>query len=314
MSSSPPSPPHGPDASFCDPGVDPPCFLGLGVWVWVLLILGLFGCVGAWLVFFWMHARRGNTPGQLAKFAEAVFFAAHSHPNDSRLHGRAASSHPCIDLLEAQNCCCCLPLSLGLLLLGVIDCTRLALGIVYAADSIVIYTQTDPDDAAAAYAGLMVPVLRQNVEGYLWPCLLNDSIKVLLWTLVALTVCWEMNGPIQLLLAWLPVDLAFTVVFAVFNSQSAEELCQVDLRVYAASGHVGFRRNYLSHLPPGPLLLDARGVPDVCLTFWRQEVAVAAGDCVGCAILSWCIFYIGVSRMRSWDRASGPIRGGLQSV
>merc|ERR1712023_107237 len=155
---------------------------------------------------------------------------------------------------------------------------------------------------------MMVPTLRDAVESYLWPCMLSSGIKLLLWVLVTLTICLEISAPLKLLLLWLPVDLGFTVVHAVFNSMFAQDVCQVDLRVHGASGHVGARRNYLAHLPPGPLLLDDRGVPDVCLTFWRQEVAVAAADCVGCAILSVCILYIGWSRLRSWDRLGGPIR------
>ena len=91
-----------------------------------------------------------------------------------------------------------------------------------------------------------------------------------------------------------------------------QEFCQVDLRVYASSGYVGVRRNYLASLPPGPLLLDYRGVPDVCLGFELQETAVGIGDVVSSCILTICIAYVGWSRLRSWKRADGGITNGLQ--
>ena len=313
-----PAPPHSPDlgTGYCDVGVDPPCLYGMNIWVWIGLITGFSLCLCGWCCFLCRQYRRGNTPSQLLHFAEAVMSAAHSYPDNSRMHGRASSSYPCIDLIEAQNCCCCLPLSLGLLLLGCLDATRVGLGFAYAADGIVIYTQTAPDalngtsagGATATYAGLMVPALREAVESFLWPILIAGGIKLVLWLLVALTICCELSFPVFLLLLWLPVDFGFTIVFAVFNSMFAAEMCQVDLKVYQTTQHVGARRNYLANLPPGPLLMDPHGVPDVCNTFWRQEVAIAAADCVGCFILAICIFYIGRSRMRSWERASGAIK------
>lgn len=320
-------PPYAPDASWCDPGVAPPCLLGLGTWVWILLIVGFSLCACCWLYFCFVQYRRGNTPSQLCRFAEAVLSAGHSYPENSRLHGRASSASsgrpccdgPCLDLAEAQNCCCCLPLSLGLTLLGVLDLTRLGLAIAYAADGITVYTQThtetyEHDGSRAAFAGAMVPALREAVEAYLWPCLISSALKAALWLVAILAMCCEFAFPVRLLLLYLPVDLAFTVVFAVFNTQYAEDMCIVDLAVYAMSGHVGARRNYLAHIPPGPLLLDSRGVPFLCNAFWRQELTIAASDCVGCFLLSWCILYIGWSRLRSWDRLGGPIKNGITSM
>jgi len=244
--------------------------------------------------------------------------AAHAYPDQGRLNGRAASSHPCLDLVEAQNCCCCLPLSLGLTLLGLVDLTRLSLALVYAVDSIVIYTQTSPDPGpdgqTAVFDGLMVPLMRESVEAYLWPCMIACGIKIVLWIWTILGLCCEVAAPLRLLLFYLPVDFSFTVVFAVFNTMFAEDLCQVDLRVFGRTGHISYRRNFLQTLPPGPLMLDARGVPDVCLAFFRQELTIALCDCVGCVALGWCIFYIGYSRLRSWDRFGGAIKNGITTA
>ena len=88
---------------------------------------------------------------------------------------------------------------------------------------------------------------------------------------------------------------------------------EVDLRVYQQSGHVGPRKNYLAALPPGPLLLDERQVPWVCVSFWRQELTIALADVFGCALLTICIGYIGWSRLRAWERLGGPIKGGIGS-
>ena len=92
----------------------------------------------------------------------------------------------------------------------------------------------------------------------------------------------------------------------------SQELCQVDLRIHARSGYVGVRRDYINSLPPGPLLLDPRGVPDVCLTFEAQEITVGVVDVVICAFLTVCIAYIGWSRLRSWTRDNGGITNGLR--
>lgn len=307
-------PPHAPGyAGWCDPGVAPPCLYGLGTWVWILLIVGFSLCFLGLLCFMWRCYRQGNSLTQLCGFGEAVLSAAHSYPNNGRLHGRASSSHPCLDLIEAQNCCCCFPLSLGLTLLGVLDLTRLSLEFAYDLDGIIIYGQTFSSSQAqpAPFDGLMVPVLRESVEAYLWPCMIASSVKMVLWVLTVLGVCCEVATPLRLLILYLPVDFGFTVVFAVFNTMFAEEICQVDLRIYAQSQHIGVRRNYLANLPPGPLMLDERGVPEVCRAFFRQELTVALSDCVGCVLLGWCIFYIGYSRLRSWDRFGGAIKNGI---
>ena len=128
------------------------------------------------------------------------------------------------------------------------------------------------------------------------------------------SVCCELAAPLRLLLLWLPIDFGFTIAFLVFNTRFAEDLCVVDLAVHAHSGHVGARRNYLNFLPPGPLHLDARGVPYVCNAFFRQELTIAISDVVGCALLSVCVGYIGWSRLRSWDRLGGPIKNGISAT
>lgn len=312
---SPPPPPiAADDPHWCDQGMSPPCLLGMSVYIWVLLIVGSMLTVCCCLLIYMSQRRRGNTCSSMCTFMEAVFTAGHSDPKRSRVYGRASSSHPRMDLAEAQNCCCCFPLSVGLVLLGVIDMTRLGLAIAYAADSLSIYMQTDtvrfgPD---AAFAGLMVPHAREVAEGFLWPSLVISSIKCVIWLLVYLTICCECVAPIQLLLLYLPADFVHTIFFAAHNCGFAQELCQVDIRVYDASGHVGVRRNYLPDIPPRPLFLDGRGVPEVCLSFQEREIAVCAADVVGCFLLSWCIFYIGYSRIRSWRRHDGPIRDGIR--
>ena len=257
--------------------------------------------------------RRGNTISSLCTFCEAVFTAAHSNPKQSRIYGRASSSRPRLDLFEAQNCCCCFPLSLGFLLLGLLDLARLGLLIAFSIDGLAVYMQTDTArfGASAAYADLMVPHAREVAEGFLWPALIINSIKVVLWALTFLTICCECITPIRLLLLYIPADLVHSIVFAAHNTNFAQELCQVDLKVYQLTGHVGVRRNYLADLPPGPLMLDHRGVPDVCISYQQREIAVCAADVVGCALLSFCIYYIGYSRIRSWKRDNGPIRDGL---
>merc|ERR1712224_1105746 len=119
-----------------------------------------------------------------------------------------------------------------------------------------------------------------------------SGIKIVIWLMVLLTICCEFANPLRLLLLFLPIDWIHTIIFAAQNVNFAQELCQVDLRVFAHSGHVGVRRNYLANLPPGPLLLDSRGVPDVCISFELQEIAVACADCVGTTLLTICIGYI----------------------
>lgn len=245
-------------------------------------------------------------------YCEAVLSAAHADPKQSRFHGRASSSRPRLDLAEAQECCCCFPLSLGMVLLGVIDLARLGLVVAYAIDGIIVYQQTDyvryPD---AIYSHLMVPHAREVAEGFLWPSAILSGIKIVIWLMVLLTICCEFANPLRLLLLFLPIDWIHTIIFAAQNVNFAQELCQVDLRVFAHSGHVGVRRNYLANLPPGPLLLDSRGVPDVCISFELQEIAVACADCIGTTLLTICIGYIGYSRLRSWFRGDGAIRNGL---
>ena len=244
--------------------MSPPCLNGLSVWIWVLLIVGGVFVFVFWMYWCWRQRRKGVTLSKSLSFLEAVLSAAHSDPKLSRLHGRASSSRPRLDLLEAQECCCCFSLSLGLMLLGLVDLARLGVLIAYAAESIGTYQQTDferfPD---AVYAHLMVPHARQVAESYLWPAVIISGVKAALWLVVFLTLCSELIWPVRLLLMWVPVDWVHSAVFAANNANFAQELCQVDLKIFAQSGHVGFRRNYLLSLPPGPLLLTAKRVPEV---------------------------------------------------
>ena len=130
----PPSPtPVG--TGFCDHGMDPPCLHGLSTWIWVVLILGAVLLTGFWIWCCWRQHRQGVTPSKGLNFLEAVLSAAHSDPDQSRLHGRASTKHPRLDLFEAQECCCFFPLSLGLTLLGMVDLARLGYVIAYAGDS-----------------------------------------------------------------------------------------------------------------------------------------------------------------------------------
>lgn len=291
---------------MCDEGMAAPCLNGLSVWIWIVLITGFaLLCCGA-LLCMALNAQRGNTPCEILRFAEAVFTASHSVPSNSRLYGRGAPSDwPCLDLVEAQNCCCCLPIGLGLLLLGLVDMARLGVSFAYGLDSIIVYSQTAPGEM---YAGMMEQGLRSNVEAYLWPCMVVSGLKLLNWLLVVLSSCCELETPIRALLWLLPVDLGFSIVFANYNAMYAQQLCITDVQVYAASGHIGVRRNYLAELPPPPLHVDTNGIPEVCHHFWRQETAVAASDCVACAVLAVCIAYMSWSRLRAWDRESGPIK------
>jgi hypothetical protein len=203
--------------------MSPPCLNGLSVWIWVLLIVGAVLVFLFWAVWCWRQQRQGVTIAKSFSFLEAVLSAAHSDPKLSRLHGRASSSHPRLDLAEAQACCCCLPLSLGLTLLGLVDLARLGVVIAYAAESIGTYEQTDferhPD---AAYAHLMVPHARQVAESFLWPSLVISGIKAALWLLCIPTLCCELVWPLRLLLVWLPVDWIHTAVFAANNANFAQ--------------------------------------------------------------------------------------------
>ena len=62
----------------------------------------------------------------------------------SRLGGRPMRGiSPLDDLIQAQNCCCCLSLRKGLVLLGLVDLARLGVHLAYAFDSIGIYQQTE---------------------------------------------------------------------------------------------------------------------------------------------------------------------------
>ena len=215
-------PPPPPDDTYCDAGMEAPCQNGLSVWIWIVLSLGAVALFGCWIYICWWNYQHG-TPAQRCTYCEAVLSAAHADPKQSRLHGRASSSHPRLDLFEGQQCCCCLPLGVGVLLLGLVDCTRLGVALAYALDGIATYQQTDfvrfPD---AQYAHLMVPHAREVAEGILWPAIIITGIKAALWLCTFPSLCLDLAAPLKALLFWLPIDLVHTFIFAVKNAQFAQ--------------------------------------------------------------------------------------------
>ena len=177
MPHSPPMPAMPLDAvTWCDPTnydtrgqqLEGPCLYGLAWWIWLLLILGFCCCT---LPVIWKvraSHKVGITPGRIVSFWEAVMLANHAYPNKSRLKGRPMQGiSPLDDLIQAQNCCCCLSLHKGLLILSLIDLGRLSVQLVLAIDSLSIYQQTEGPDvvpnADPRVAGLMDPELRRVV-------------------------------------------------------------------------------------------------------------------------------------------------------
>ena len=162
--------------TWCDPTnydtrgqqLEGPCLYGLAWWIWLLLILGFCCCT---LPVIWKvraSHKVGITPGRIVSFWEAVMLANHAYPNKSRLKGRPMQGiSPLDDLIQAQNCCCCLSLHKGLLILSLIDLGRLSVQLVLAIDSLSIYQQTEGPDvvpnADPRVAGLMDPELRRVV-------------------------------------------------------------------------------------------------------------------------------------------------------
>jgi len=232
------------------------------------------------------NVRRGNTPSTLARYAEAVMTASHSYPSENRLHGRKSGSHPRLDLLEAQDCCCCLPLQIGLMIIGAFDLTRLVNSIAYAADGIDMYTQ--PEWMAPADA---IHLLRAS--------LVVACPKVLFWLLLPFSMCTEGTTVLSLLLVWLPIDLLYSIIFAALNAGLAERLCEEDLRMYPSTGRIGFRRSIDG---PGPYQVDEHGVPIICLNFHWQEIWIGVGDVVLCALVALSTAYYGWSLLRYYGR------------
>ena len=186
---------------------EPPdsCVAGLAPWVWAILGSGTGICICACSCYFMRNVRRGNTPSTLARYAEAVMTASHSYPSENRLHGRKSGSHPRLDLLEAQDCCCCLPLQIGLMIIGAFDLTRLVNSIAYAADGIDMYTQpgwTAPADTLHLQRASLVVACP----------------KALFWLLLPFSMCTEGTTVLSLLLVWLPIDLIYSIIFAALNA------------------------------------------------------------------------------------------------
>ena len=168
--------PHMPldPVTWCDPRnydargqrLEGPCLYGLAWWIWLLLILGFCCCLVPVIWKVRASHKVGITPGRVVSFWEAVMLANHAYPNKSRLKGRPMKGvSPLDDLIQAQNCCCCLPLHKGLVLLSLIDLGRLGVQLALAIDSIAIYQQTEGPDAVPnadpRLAGLMDPELRR---------------------------------------------------------------------------------------------------------------------------------------------------------
>ena len=166
--------PHMPldPVTWCDPRnydargqrLEGPCLYGLAWWIWLLLILGFCCCLVPVIWKVRASHKVGITPGRVVSFWEAVMLANHAYPNKSRLKGRPMKGiSPLDDLIQAQNCCCCLPLHKGLVLLSLIDLGRLGVQLALAIDSIAIYQQTEGPDAVPnadpRLAGLMDPEL-----------------------------------------------------------------------------------------------------------------------------------------------------------
>ena len=328
----PASPPSLPDYThYCDPTNDGirgetlagPCLHGLTWWVWLLIILGCTVCVCCIVVTCVVQARRGNSPQAMLRFWEAVLLANHANPSQSRLKGRPLRSrhHAARELVEAQNCCCCLPSRLGVVLIGAVYLMRLAVHVVFAIDAVVVYEQTDAaayPDSELAVAGVgMDPELRRFYLELMIASLAVYGAEAVMWMLTACCLAVQRIEALRLLFFLLPVDLIHSTCFAVLHSGRAIELCHVDLRIYAATGHVGFRRNYLQLLPPpaadaaggswaATLPKAHDGEPAACVEFWHAELAYAIVDCVLCALLLVYVTYIGCSYLRSSARGDGP--------
>ena len=318
----PPPPPLSPTDRFdptnwCDERhldadgneLDGPCLIGLPWWAWLVLGISTGACLCGWVCCVATQIREQSSPLMMLDAFFAIFSAAHASDHQNRLHGRkpsADSSHH-MDILEARSCCCCLPVPLGLALVGLLDLGRLVNAVLYAHDSIAAYDETEP---GGTYEGLMVPEAHRIADRMLWASLVISYVKVAIWALYFLTACCESTFVLRLLLLWLPCDVVHSIVFCINHSQFALELCWADLQIADASGHVGYRRWYIDELPDGPLQLDERGVPEACHHFFRQEVLIGVGDVLLALALALLTAYYGGSLLRRWAREDRVAGGG----
>lgn len=313
-----PGPPPGspPDyVTWCEPtNVDVygtplhgPCLVGLAWWIWLLLLLCVVACLCRCCCCCARMARAGKTPSIGLRSFEATFTAAHSYPWKSKAHG---SSWPLLDLLEAQACCCCLPVSVGVALIGLVDLGRVVNALIYAIDGLVIYPHTDSARFVGELNGLMQPDALRFVEPLLWGSVAISSATAALWVLTALSLCCGASLFLQLLLVWLPIDAIHSIVFATLHVRFARDLCVVDLDIYQATGRVGYRREYLHSVKTPPYMLGDDGVPEWCNAFQRQEVGVAVGDVLGAFLVLISGVYYGGSLLRARLREDQMVGGG----
>jgi len=315
--SSPAAPP--PPTSYvtwCDPeNVDArgnqlsgPCLHGLAWWIWLMLIGGCVVCNGLTCTLLLQMQREGHTPSRLLSFLEAVLAANHSTPSKSRLQSREIRhSRPIYDLVEARNCCCCLPLWAGLALLAAFDLARLAIAIAFAADNLATYLPTG--DAGSDVAGLMGAEPRRLAEDLALTTVAVCGIKALLWLGALLSLVQRGTRLLKLLLLWTPVELTYALVFCVMHSVNCRTFCEADVAIYEATGHVGFRRNFLTQM-------GDQDAADACWQYWRQETAYTILDVVLATVLALYSGYIGLSLVqqlqdgvgRSSSRAARPTR------
>jgi len=325
--------------TWCDPRnydargqrLEGPCLYGLAWWIWLLLILGFCCCL---LPVIWKvraSHKVGITPGRVVSFWEAVMLANHAYPNKSRLKGRPMSgTSPLDDLIQAQDCCCCLPLHKGLVLLSLVDLGRLGVQLALAIDSIAIYQQTEGPDAVPnadpRLAGLMDPELRRVMVELCIAVLVVAGTKVVLWLSVwTTTLTVDLINPLRALMVWAWVELLNTACFTTGTSMLNRDLCLVDIAIYNATGwhdggFVGFRRGYLQGLPEdrfAPLHMhentDVGPVIAVCEAFWVQEVLIEITDTVLCAVLVVYTVYIGYSHTQRVINGDGMLSRGLPS-
>ena len=322
----PASPPVMPPymVTWCDPKnydvrgqeLDGPCLHGLSWWIWLLLILGACCCL---VPIGWKlrgMAKQGITPGRIISFWEAVMLANHAVPSKSRLGGRPMRGmSPLDDLIQAQNCCCCLSLRKGLVLLGLVDLARLGVHLAYAIDSIGIYQQTEVPqlpNADPRLAGLMDQELRRLVLELAIATIIVAGTKVLLWVVMwSTSLTMNLINPLRALMAWAPVELVTAIAATVVASTLNRDVCLVDISIYNATGwhsggFVGFRRNYLETLPDDRFEpLRTLNVPEVgpvaaaCEAFWFHELLFQIIDVVVCAFLLVYTIYIGYSHTQA---------------
>lgn len=252
-----------------------------------------------------------GTPGNCIAALEALegaFSAAHADPYKSRLSVRPHSDHPKMDLVEAIDCCCCLPVVIGVALLGLADLARLICSLYYAAESLSVYQQTGD---GGPYAGLMDDSLRNSTDNLLWASVLMAGIKSLIWLLVLVALACTATLPLRALVVWIPFDLIYSCTFAALHTPRTNDLCLVDLRIHAlADGQPPtFRRAFLQS---APVTLPQLGAPPpaLCDDYREQETMVVCIDCAACAVLGVWSCYMASSLLRRWERGNDPVRMG----